>query len=60
MKLDWAEIIQIGLGEMNLKPSTLWSLSPVEFWIMAGLIQKSQSPCLLKHLNALQQKFPDR
>ncbi|MEO1704204.1 MAG: rcc01693 family protein [Pseudomonadota bacterium] len=54
---DWPALCRLGMGQMRLKPSEFWALTPAELRLMAG--PQGAQPLQRSKLEALMRRFPD-
>lgn len=57
--LDWPALMRAGLGELRLRPSDFWNLTPVEFLALAGYVGVA-APTTRETLERLSSAFPDQ
>lgn len=55
----WAEVMQIGLGQLRLAPKDFWALSLVELNAMIGVHMPVVNVPDRQVLDALMQAYPD-
>ncbi|MEM9349731.1 MAG: rcc01693 family protein [Pseudomonadota bacterium] len=56
--LDWPALCRLGMGQLRLKPTEFWALTPAELRLMAGPMVTS--PLGRSALSTLMEQFPDR
>lgn len=63
-RVDWRNLMRLGLGALRLDPETFWSMTPDEFRCAlegAGLAAEGGGGAMSRTgLEALMQRFPDR
>lgn len=58
--LDWAGLLRAGLGQLRLRPSEFWSLTPIEFLTLVGHLGTAATPTTRETLERLSSAFPDQ
>lgn len=56
--MDWAGLLRLGLGHLQMHPSEFWALTPNELVLKLGLDARS-APMTRAALEVLAQDFPD-
>jgi uncharacterized phage protein (TIGR02216 family) len=60
MPFPWRSVLHIGLCLLRLPPRDFWSMTPTEFFAMAGGMSLSAAMMGRAGLNELMRAFPDR
>ena len=57
--MDWAGLVNVGIGKLGLQPTEFWALSPIELQVMLGL-QDTMMPMQRSRMAALLDAYPDK
>ena len=58
-QIAWATLLRLGLSRLKLDPERFWSLTPVEFMLMAGIEDTNSLGMTQARLAALEARYPD-
>lgn len=59
-RIAWADLLRVGLGQLRLSPEQFWSLTPAEFFAMAGLSETPLPRMSRGRMAELLARYPDQ